>query len=299
MLLTLAMLIACDGDKSEATPLSVDDACPEVDDYGDDDASDDAKAAFDRSACYRELLGLNLGELDARLNASAQAHADYMKSKNTLDHQESDSGNANYTGEWVWDRAEAAGYAFTAGMAMAETLSYGTEPADSVDGWMNSVYHRIPFTMSEWTAVGYGQTGMYSAMTFVTPYPDPQDIAVIYPIDGQIDVPAIFNSDEEWPDPAPDTSMVGPPITVTVGSTSGTSSYTNPYDLQLDGASLEGPDGEIALIELVPDEDPYLGYAVALVPEEPLEYGATYTAEVSVSWSGGEETLTATFTTTE
>lgn len=297
MMIILALFAGCKDNKSDATPLSVDDACPSIDDYGYDDASDDAKAGFDRAACYRALMGLNVAELDARLDDSAQTHAEYMQSQGTLTHQQTDAGDPSYTGEWVWDRADAAGYAFTAGMSMAEALSWGTEPAGSVDGWMNSVYHRVPFTLPEWTAVGFGQAGSYSAMTFVSPYPNSEDMAVIYPIDGQIDVPAAFNSDEEWPDPAPDAGRVGPPITVTVGSSDANNSYTNPFDLQLVSASLTGPDGELSLIELVPDEDDYLGYAVALVPEAPLEIETEYTAEVHVTWLGGEETLTATFTT--
>ena len=297
MTLTLLVLLGCKGGKSEADPTSVDAACPDIDDYGYSGAGADAKDAFARAACYRSLLGLNQAGLDVRLDESAQAHADYMASQDTITHQETRSGDDNYTGEWVWDRADAAGYAFTAGMSMAEVVAWGASPSESVDYWVNSVYHRIPFTSPDWRDVGFGQSDLYSSMTVVSDYPNSEDLAVIYPVDGQTEVETTFNSDEEYPDPAPGKNAVGPPITVTVGATQASNSYTNPFDLQLVDATVTGPDGDLTLIELVPDEDDSLINTVALIPDEPLDAGATYEAEITVSWKGGEQTLTATFTT--
>lgn len=293
------LLLACAGgdDKTEAQARSVDAACVDTD-PGDPDASADQIAGLDRGNCYRALMGLDPGVLEARLDAASQAHTDYMKSNNTLTHQET-AGKTGYTGEWVWDRAEAEGYPFTGGMSMGEVVAYGSDPAGSVDGWMNSVYHRLPFASPEWREAGFGQTGLYSGMTVVTPWPDSGDSAILYPVDGQLDVPFRFDSDGEFPDPAPDAGMVGPPITVTVGSADTTRSTQNPYDLQLLDASLEGPDGAVDLISLTPDDDPYMVYGVAVVPTAPLSPGAEYTVSMTVSWTGGEETLEGSFTTAE
>lgn len=298
--LPLLLLVACGGrgdDDQTALARSVDAACQDSD-VGDPDASDAQQAGLYRANCYRALMGLDAGLLEERLDVSAQAHADYMKSNNTLTHQET-AGKSGYTGEWVWDRAEAEGYPFTGGMSIGEVVAYGSDAAGSVDGWMNSVYHRLPFASPEWREAGFGQAGLYSAMTVVTPWPDSGGSAILYPVDGQLDVPARFDSDGEWPDPAPSAGMVGPPITVTVGSADTTRSSQNPYDLQLLDASLEGPDGAVDLLSLVPDDDPYLVYGVALVPTSPLSPGAEYSVSVTVSWTGGEETLQGSFTTAE
>ena len=176
-------------------------------------------------------------------------------------------------------------------------MSYGYGPEGAVDGWMNSVYHRLPFTSPEVIETGFGQEDRYASMTFVTPYPYTADAAVLYPVDGQQDVPVRFNSDEEVPDPAPDQGYVGPPITVTVGATTTPGTDQNPFVLVLRSAALTGPDGDVELIELVPDDDASLFNAVALIPVEPLTGDSDYSVEVKVTWAGNEETLTGTFHT--
>ncbi|MCK6524867.1 CAP domain-containing protein [Myxococcota bacterium] len=293
----LLVLLGCVGDSGDtvAKPVavSVDGACIE-EDPGDPGASEAALEAIYRTNCYRNLLGLDLGQLNPKLNDAAQAHADYMQQNKTLDHSEQ-AGKPGYTGDQVWDRAEAAGRELQSGESIGEVISQGTNPTEAVDGWMNSVYHRTPFSSPEWIAAGYGQAGNYSSMTTLQAFPNSFEGAVLYPVNGQVDVPASFNSDQEFPDPAPNAELVGPPITVTIASADYFSGQ-NWFRAELLSASLTGPDGEEALITLTPDEDPWLGSMIALLPERPLTPGATYTVAVSVAWNGGEEDLTATFT---
>ena len=135
-------------------------------------------------------------------------------------------------------------------------------------------------------------------MTTLQAFPNSFEEAVIYPVHGQVDVPASFNSDQEYPDPAPNAGLVGSPITVTFASSDYRGGW-NWFDAKLVSASLTGPDGEEALITLLPDDDEWLGTMIALLPERPLTPGATYTAAVSVTWAGGEEDLLATFTIAE
>lgn len=271
--------------------LSVDEACT----ASPDDSATPAQQAFDRAACYRARLGLDPAALDDAVLAASQAHADYMAEADTLAHEESDTSNSHYTGEWAWDRVEAAGYRSDG--VVAEVVAEGYSPSEAVDSWVNSVYHRIPFTMPEWTAVGFGQSERFCAMTFLTPFPEGSPAAIIYPADGQSEVPTTFLSDQEYPDPAPDTNAVGSPITVTVGGPDAEIIGQNRYDLQLVDATLTGPDGDVDVIVLVPDDDPYLFNTLALVPEAPLDAGASYTAAISVTWSSGEATLSSTFLT--
>lgn len=293
-MLTLLTLLACNGGGSKVPPVSVDESCRTLD-FGDDGASDDQRAGLERSNCYRGALGLDSMTLNPALDIAAQNHAEYMASNAEITHEEDRDGEG-YTGQWPWDRAEAAGYDWTTG-AISEVVSYGYGPEGAVDGWMNSVYHRIPFTSPEVIETGFGQLDRYASMTFVTPYPYSEAAAVLYPVNGQVDVPTRFNSDEEAPDPAPDAGYVGPPITVTVGASTAPGTDQNPFVLVLRSASLVGPDGDVDFIELVPDDDPYLLQAVALVPTEPLAPDSDYEVEIKITWAGNEETLTGIFHT--
>jgi hypothetical protein len=134
-------------------------------------------------------------------------------------------------------------------------------------------------------------------MTFVTEYPALSRSAVLYPADGQADVPTTFDSDSEWPDPAPDQRLVGPPVTLTVGDVQAASNGENPYGLELVSASLTGPDGDVDFLTLTPENDSWLQTTVALVPTAPLAADADYDVEITVSWGGSEETVAGRFST--
>ena len=122
-------------------------------------------------------------------------------------------------------------------------------------------------------------------------------MALLYPADGQTGVPTTFNSDIEYPDPAPDQGNVGPPITVTVGEATMDGPDHNPHDLHLVSASLVGPDGELDLLTLEPEEDEWISFTVAAVPIAPLMPATEYEMEMVVFFGGEEETLSGTFTT--
>ncbi|MGB0639263.1 MAG: CAP domain-containing protein [Myxococcota bacterium] len=285
-------LTAC----SEKEPSGVNDLCG-TDSYGYGTPSDDAKRGLEQTNCYRNLMGLSQGVLHPQLDEATQQHANYMASHNTMTHSQ-DASKSGFTGEWVWDRIEAAGYSLVGGAAWMEVVSVGYDPAGAVDGWMGTVYHRIPFTQAVWTELGFGQEGAYSAMTFVTPYPDGVHQAVGFPVDGQSDVPVDFDSDSEYPDPAPDHGTVGYPITVTVSGVDVTGPEDNPYELELIDAVLWGPGGEeLDVLTADPNTDIYLYQMASMLPIEPLEPGVEYEAEMTIRWDGDEETVTTLFTT--
>ena len=119
-----------------------------------------------------------------------------------------------------------------AGPVLVEVVAWGTTPTEAVDLWIGSVYHRIPFTMPYWIDAGFGQTGDFSSMSFVTPSPT-DHAAVVFPAHGQDEVPTSFDSDTEMPDPAPSHGVVGYPVTVTAVADSVGSDWSNPYDVEL------------------------------------------------------------------
>ena len=277
------------------TTFTVDDSCGTTD-YGYASPSADAREAIERTNCFRNLMGLEPGVLHPVVDQATQAHADYMGRHDTISHYEEPT-KAGYTGDAVWDRLETAGYPLEPGNSWAEVVAYGYGPADAIDGWMETVYHRIPYTTPYWREAGYGQNGQYSAMSFVSPYPNGPRTAVIYPVDGQRDVPLDFDSDIEWPDPAPDHGVVGYPITLTVAANRATDG-DNPYGLYVLDATLTDETGrEINCIVSDPDDDEYLSNTAFMLPLSPLSRGTTYTATMVVEWDGIEENISATFTT--
>lgn len=297
-MLLLSLLLACGG-SDLADPVSLDDACG-TDAYGYDSPTDDARAALERTHCYRNLMGLDPGLLDPQLDEAAQAHAEYMDTNHTIDHQER-SSNPGFTGEWPWDRVEAAGYRWYGGIMEVLAMSTELTPAGAVDTWMDSVYHRVPFLIGSWTAAGYGQSGNYGGMVMNYPFPSDTDEAVIFPVDGQVDVPTSFDSDTESPDPAPGIRLVGYPVMVGVDATGySMASSTDPFELRLVEATLTGPDGDVDALLLDPSNDDWLVCAVALVPTEPLAPASLYEVDLTVTWTGGNERrIQSSFTTAE
>ena len=146
--------------------------------------------------------------------------------------------------------------------------------------------------------MGFGYTDQYAGMALVLPFPDATRSAILYPADGQTDVPTSFDSDTEWPDPAPSHGVVGYPISVSVGApVTGNISSTDPYGLRLLSASVTGPEGSVDLLSLDPGSDSYMFNMAAVMPVQPLASGTTYDVEMVVSFDGAEEVVTGSFTT--
>ncbi|MCP4808950.1 MAG: CAP domain-containing protein [Proteobacteria bacterium] len=283
----LLILVGCFG-PTEWTDVHVDDFCEPSSPY--DGAPEASVQAVERANCHRLLAGLDAGELDVSLDDASLAHALYMAEHAELTHYE-DASKSGYTGDAVWDRIETAGWSQTMGVTISEVVAFGDGPTGAVDTWVHSVYHREPFLTPEWINTGFGIEGMYTAMAFVGAYPQVQEQVVPYPVNGQTGVPTTFDSDTESPDPAPDHGLVGYPVTVTIGSAS-----PEP-EVRLLRGELRGPSGKVETLALDPSNDDALGNMVALVPLAPLEAASGYDAELTVEWSGGEETVLVHFET--
>ena len=135
-------------------------------------------------------------------------------------------------------------------------------------------------------------------MSFVSEFLETERQGIIYPVDGQVDVPPSFQSDWETPDPAPDHGEVGIPITVTVAAEDMGTDDADPYDTRLLAATLEDEDGtELAVLLGDPGQDEYLYQMVMMIPVEPLKPETSYSATMTVLWDGEETLFTSTFTT--
>jgi hypothetical protein len=108
-------------------------------------------------------------------------------------------GCAGFTGVNPGDRMKAAGYmAFGGG----EVMAFVNDPQGAIDTWVNSVWHRTPIIDPWTTHMGYGSAANCDTIDFGRgTTPPPMDTVVVYPYDGQVNVPTAFNGQYEGPMP--------------------------------------------------------------------------------------------------
>ena len=103
----------------------------------------------------RESMQMQRLEEDDRLQAAAQAHADYLVSNNAFGHEERE-GAKYFTGRSPAERAFHAGYHSS---QVIENLSTKNNSAhSSVDGLFSAIYHRFGFLNPGIDEIGVGVT---------------------------------------------------------------------------------------------------------------------------------------------
>jgi hypothetical protein len=107
-------------------------------------------------------------------------------------------GCAGFAGATPGDRMEAAGYTSSGG---GEVMAFVNDAQGSVDTWVNSIWHRVPI-LDPWTThVGYGSSARCDTIDFGRGTPAPSNTVVVYPYDGQTNIPVSFNGANEGPMP--------------------------------------------------------------------------------------------------
>jgi hypothetical protein len=174
---------------------------------------------------------------------------------------------------------------------------------EGIDVWMGSFYHRLPLIDPGVMRLGWGAEDIYQVMdmsSLAAPYDKPY--LVLYPYDGQKEVPTKFIGNE-YPDPIPDpavepghvdeSALYGYPITI----------QTNPVDerkvlIDIDMKLFEGKDGktEVECFLSTPSKptNPELAPqgAWCLIPKHRLKDNTEY--KVVANWNtGGRGTETS------
>jgi hypothetical protein len=157
----------------------------------------------------RVAAGSGCMNLVTALDDSAQAYCSYEATNSgsaTCDPEAHTEvmGCSGFTGADVQTREVAAGYP----QALAYTevaTTFGNDPTDAVPSWINTVFHRIPL-LDPWTVdMGYGgATGCDAIDIGRGTSTVPTSAVVVYPYDGQTDVPPSFSGLEGPTPPAPD-----------------------------------------------------------------------------------------------
>ncbi len=156
----------------------------------------------------RSAAGAGCMNLVAALDKSAQSHCNYEAANSgnascTSDPHGEVASCTGFTGKDVQSREVDAGY--PQALAYTEVLtSFGNNPAAAVPSWIDTVFHRIPL-LDPWTVdMGYGgATGCDVIDIGLGMSTMASNAVVVYPYDGQTNVPSAFSGAEGPAPPAP------------------------------------------------------------------------------------------------
>lgn len=240
-----------------------------------------------RVNAYRKDAGLNPVTLDADLSRACLGHAQYLVknlksfSPPNLNVHEEDPKLPGYS---------AAGHK----AAQNSVIALGGDPLEAVDGWMGTLFHRLPILDPDLRKIGVGyaraKEGWFTLMD--TASGKGTDQVVIFPVDGQKNVALEFVG-PEYPNPIPregEGKPAGFPITA---------SFPQSVLVQNVTASLKDAGGKEVAAWLSSPEKPSVpgGYqrnTLCLIPKSPLQpnttYRVTFTAKLNEkdwqrSWS--------------
>ena len=270
---------------------------------------------FERINCYRRLAKINRAAMQPQVQEAVENHNKYQlvnATEGDLDPWNGifgeESGKPHYTGSNPYERLEEVGYPNTdRGTLTFWEWSYqdDEDAVGRIDFWFHEPHVRQSYLQPAWVAGGYaeGPTEInpdrriaYVNIYHQVPVRDHAGTPVIYPKDGQEDVPTSFEA--VWAATASfGMGKLGYPITVTVGSLEHRAT-DNPHAIKVKSSSLKGPNGNIELFTETPDSHGYLRYSTAFYPLEVLAPNTTYTFEATMDWDTQQDrNITTSFTT--
>lgn len=224
-LLLAALLAACGGGGGGSTTVTPPPVTPPVTPPGAPVATGDTALDGYNWFNYRRAgIGLSSLTRNARLDAAAAGHSNYLRLNNTVSHDQV-PGNPGYTGASLQNRITAAGYTLANPYAFGEVISAAGDRSGfyHAEELITAIYHRFVILEPVFKEMGTGASSTGSNYTYFT-----ADFAasggygpglgrgriVTYPGDGHVMVPTIFLSDTESPDPVPNQNAVGYPVSV-------------------------------------------------------------------------------------
>jgi hypothetical protein len=270
---------------------------------------------LDRITCYRRFVGLAPGKITRGAQRAAASHASYLEINDIVDEDVSseelfneDPNLAGFTGITVWDRLEDAGAIdteSTVGIGIWNVFLSDVTEVDPDEHLADPYFRDVAF-QPLWIGAGYaeldtvlGDTAGYMNMTYAFPPGRRIYNPVVYPKDGQTEVPLAWVPYGHASDPMSAQTIVGYPITITVGSDTVTGG-TNPFELRVLSATLTGGrQGSIPLIEVLPGSYPWgqMQATVILAPVVPLFPDVEFTLEAEIEWNIHKRKISTTFTT--
>jgi uncharacterized protein YkwD len=235
----------------------------------------------------RSQIGMPALTRNGVIDVAAQGHSDYQRINNVVTHDQT-AGKPGFTGVRLQDRLQNAGYTFTGSNAIGEVISATSNGTGfyMAEELITAIYHRFVIFEPVFKEIGAGAattSASYNYFTadFVANNGYGTGIAagtiVTWPFNGQTQVTPTFNSDYEEPDPVPDRSVVGYPVSVHTNLTR--TLTVQSFTMRAHGT---GTDLETRLLALGKDSNTTTKSAAAIVPLAQLASATTY----DVSFSG-------------
>ena len=170
---------------------------------------------------FRNAVGAPVVDGDCALAQASKAHADFYvahisqyNASGLSVHEEDQSYGAGFTGVNFWDRDTAAG--FSGGQTSGEVIAFETTPAAALQGWIDTVYHRLPLLSPTTQVIGYGaKTSAATACDVIDASGRNSlktDPIVVWPWPGQHNVPASWNGLEGPTPPSPPNGFPSGPV---------------------------------------------------------------------------------------
>jgi uncharacterized protein YkwD len=236
------------------------------------------------------------------IDVAAQGHSDYQRINNVVTHTQT-AGKPGFTGVDLQHRLQAAGYTFSGSNAIGEVISATSNGSGfyMAEELITAIYHRFVIFEPVFREIGTGAATTsanynYFTADFVTNngYGTgvPAATVVTWPFNGQTQVPDNFNSDYEEPDPVPDRSVVGYPVSVHANLTSKLTVQS--FTIRAHGA---GSDLSTRLLAQGQDTNTTTQSAAAIVPLAPLAASTTYDVTFTGAVDGTPVTRSWSFTT--
>lgn len=238
--------------------------------------------ALDRMNFHRKLACVAPVTVDGAMSKACAAHAayllkhfaDYMKNGTSM-HTE-DPKREGYSKE-----GEAAG--------KASDIHY-VEPYEAVEGFMASLYHRIPVLNADLQKIGIGcvqgtanppWVTCVDVLTGLPPLGSDRAKVVLYPADKQTDVPLEFLGERPTPIPEDTDGKAGFPVTATFREIVAVTAAT---------AKLQDAAGAEVPVWLSTPEQSVQPQGqrntVGLIAKDPLKPGTVYTVTVEAKLDG-------------
>lgn len=220
------------------------------------------------------------------LGASAAGHARYLlgnRAQREQDPHHQVPGTEGFFGTTGGERAEFYNYS---GAATSEVINFVDRAEEAMDGWMDSLYHRVPLVHPGARTMGYGLAAKAGSdrvnvlQVGLAEVPE----SVVWPYPGQLDVPTSWSGLE-----TPDPFRLYPGVTGPVGYTITLTFGPRVRGLALADGTLTDPSGkQVPVLRFDPSMDEHLTNTVALIPEGPLEPGTEYQVRLAGRLDLGE-----------
>ena len=282
----------------------------------------------------RTKTGLPPFSSQTNLTAAAQNHSAYMQTNNSSGHGEV-SIDTGFTGASPFDRVVYAGY-LSRSVGENVSYGSNATYTSSIDNLFSAIYHRFGFLGLTHNEIGIGisnnkqfytydmgnhqlnllcQNPSYTGSglsyyhvcadtekkikgsDFISASDAIKNVSpalILWPADNSTDIPPVFY--EESPDPLPSDSVTGYPVSVQFNEGKFTSAPTMSSFTLTDANSNQVS----TLITMNHTNDPnghFSAYEFALFPENRLEWGSQYSAEIIYDDNGTQKIKSWSFVT--